>query len=66
MNFGSFKCNGIEYTQHSGLALGSPLSPTAVRLYMEWLVKYHFKEIMGREVIWLHYVDDVLVVVRKR
>ena len=65
MNFGGFKFNGNEYTQHSGLAMGSPLSPVAACLYMEWLEKHHFKDIMGREVIWVRYVDDVLVVVPK-
>ena len=65
MNFGGFKFNGNEYTQHSGLAMGSPLSPVAACLYMEWLEKHHFKEIMGREVIWVRYVDDVLAVVPK-
>ena len=63
MNFGGFIFNSEEYCQHSGLAMGSPLSPVAACLYMEWLEKQHYQEIMGENVIWVRYVDDVLVVV---
>ena len=65
MKFGGFNFNGDEYFQHSGLAMGSPLSPVAACLYMEWLEKHHYQGIMGDDVIWVRYVDDVLVVVPK-
>ena len=65
MNFGGFKFNSEEYFQHSGLAMGSPLSPVAACLFMEWLEKHHYQGIMGRDVIWARYVDDILVVVPK-
>ena len=65
MSFGGFKFYNEEYFQHSGLAMGSPLSPVAACLYMEWLEKHHYQGIMGQEVIWVRYVDDVLVVVPK-
>ena len=52
-----------EYVQHSGLAMGSPLSPVSACLYMEWLEKHRYQNIMGSDVLWLRYVDDVLVVV---
>ena len=63
MNFGGFTFNSDEYFQHSGLAMGSPLSPVAACLYMEWLEKHHYLGIMGSNVIWARYVDDILVVV---
>ena len=65
MKFGGFTFNSDEYSQHSGLAMGSPLSPVAACLFMEWLEKHHYQGIMGRDVIWTRYVDDVLVVVPK-
>ena len=65
MNFGGFTFDSVEYFQHSGLAMGSPLSPVAACLYMEWLEKHHYQGIMGKDVIWARYVDDVLVVVPK-
>ena len=43
--------------------MGSPLSPVAACLYMECLEKDHYQGIMGRDVLWARYVDDVLVVV---
>ena len=45
--------------------MGSPLSPVAACLYMEWLEEHHFQGIMGDGVIWARYVDDVIVVVPK-
>lgn len=52
-----------EYIQHNGLAMGSPLSPVAAGLYMEWLEKHQYENIMGVGTVWMRYVDDVLVVV---
>ena len=43
--------------------MGSPLCPVAACLYMEWLEKHRYQNIMGSDVLWLRYVDDVLVVV---
>ena len=63
MKFGGFIFNTEEYIQHSGLAMGSPLSPVAACLYMEWLEKHRFQDIMGPNVLWMRYVDDVLLVV---
>jgi len=65
MTFGCFSFNGKEYVQHSGLAMGSPLSPVAACLYMEVLEDEQFKQIMGSGSIWMRYVDDVLVVIPK-
>ena len=65
MNFGCFSFNKEEYVQHSGLAMGSPLSPVAACLFMEILEETHFLKIIGSDSIWLRYVDDVLIVVPK-
>lgn len=65
MHFGAFVFNGVEYTQHSGLAMGSPLSPVAACLFMESLESERYKQIMGDSVTWLRYVDDVLIVAPK-
>lgn len=65
MEFGCFCFNGTEYVQHSGLAMGSPLSPIGACLYMEELEQSHFLKIMGADSTWMRYVDDVLVVVPK-
>ena len=62
MKFGGFVFDSDEYTQHSGLAMGSPLSPVAACLYMEWLETHKYQGIMGENVLWVRYVDDVLVV----
>ena len=65
MEFGCFSFHGDEYVQHSGLAMGSPLSPVGACLYMEDLEQSHFMKIIGEDSIWMRYVDDVLVVVPK-
>ena len=62
MRFGGFTFNSQEYIQRSGLAMGSPLSPVAACLYLEWLEKHRFQDIMGADVLWVRYVDDVLLV----
>ena len=65
MKFGGFMFESDEYVQHSGLAMGSPLSPVAACLYMEWLENHRYQSIMGENVLWVRYVDDVLVVAPK-
>ena len=65
MKFGCFSYNGEEYIQNSGLAMGSPLSPVAACLFMEMLEASHFLQIIGKNSIWLRYVDDVLAIVPK-
>ena len=63
MRFNSFKFENEEYSQHSGLAMGSPLSPVAACLYLEKLEQEHYLGIMGPETLWMRYIDDVLVVI---
>ena len=62
LNFGSFTFNDVEYNQHQGLAMGSPLSPVAACFYMEMLENDHFESIMGEGSYWMRYVDDVIVI----
>ena len=66
VQFGAFKFNEAEFQQHTGLAMGSPLSPVLACLYMETLERSHYKTIVGRNNTWLWYVDDVLVLINKR
>ena len=66
VKFGALQFNGEEYQQHSGLAMGSPLSPLLACLYMESLEKRFYMQIVGSHSTWLRYVDDVLLVTNKR
>lgn len=63
INFSPFEFNGEEYNQHSGLAMGSPLSPVAACLAMEMLEQEEYIKIMGRGATWIRYVDDIMIVV---
>ena len=65
MRFNGFTFEGEEYSQHTGLAMGSPLSPVAACLYLEMLEQEHYLNIMGPETLWMRYIDDVLIVVNK-
>ena len=62
LDFQVFSFNGREFSQIHGLAMGSPLSPVAACLYMEMMEKDHFLNIMGPDVVWHRYIDDVLIV----
>lgn len=63
LDFQVFSYNDDEFAQLDGLAMGSPLSPVAACLYMEMLEREHFLDIMGANVTWFRYVDDVFVLV---
>ena len=52
--------NSQEFSQIHGLAMGSLLSPVAACLYMEMMEKDHFLNIMGADVVWHKYIDDML------
>ncbi|XP_069972214.1 uncharacterized protein [Penaeus vannamei] len=64
--FGSFEFRGREYDQIQGRAMGSPLSAALAQLFMETLEADHYRSIVGRNVVWLRYVDDILAVVPTR
>ena len=40
--------------------MGNPLSAVLAPLYMETLEEDHFKTIVGRDVTWLRYCDDII------
>ena len=40
--------------------MGSPLSAVLAPLYMEMLEEDHYKAIIGDDVTWLRYCDDIL------
>ena len=63
VDFGCFEFDGNEYRQRFGLAMGNPLSAVLAPLYMEVLEVDHFNAIVGPEVSWFRYCDDILAFV---
>ena len=63
VRYGVFEFDGVEYEQVEGLAMGSPLSAVLACLFMETLEVDHYMEVVGPRVVWLRYVDDIIVVV---
>ena len=66
LHFNTFSFGKQEYRQHSGLAMGSPLSAVLANLYMETLEADHYRKLVGPHVTWVRYVDDVLAVLPRR
>ena len=64
VNFGAFVFDGQEYTQHRGLAMGSPFSAVMASLY-KMLEKGRYIRIIGRVVNLFRHVDDLLVIMPK-
>ena len=62
-----FSSKGIIYQQVKGAAMGSPLSPIAVVLYMEWLESQAIATapLNCTPKLWKRYVDDILEVIKK-
>ena len=60
-----FSFQGDIYVQNSGAAMGSPLSPIACNIFMEWLEHeaIHTAPINCKPRFW-KYVDDVLEIIR--
>ncbi|XP_069985630.1 uncharacterized protein [Penaeus vannamei] len=42
--------------------MGSPLSAVLAQPFMETLEADHYRSIVGRNVVWLRYVDDILAI----
>lgn len=61
-----FSFQGDIYVQNSGAAMGSPLSPIAFNIFMEWLEHeaIHTAPINCKPRFWKRYVDDVLEIIR--
>nr|XP_027230559.1 uncharacterized protein LOC113822215 [Penaeus vannamei] len=66
VEFGPFVFRGREYEQIQGLAMGSPLSAVLAQLFMETHEADYYRNILGSNVVWLRYVDDILAVVPTR
>ena len=66
MRFGPFSFDGAEYCQVEYLAMGSPLAAVLAQLSMEVLERDYLKALVGPNVIWLRYVDDILAIVPTR
>jgi len=59
-----FQFRGVIYKQKFGVAMGSPVSPIAVNIFMEWLEDQaiHTAPIDCRPRMWKRYVDDIFQV----
>ena len=62
-----FTSKGNIYQQVKGAAMGSPLSPIAVDLYMEWLEDQAIATapLNCTPKLWKRYVDDILEIIKK-
>ncbi|XP_072016570.1 uncharacterized protein [Amphiura filiformis] len=62
-----FTSKGVIYKQKKGMAMGSPLSPIAVDLFMEWIEEEAITTapLNCKPSLWKRYVDDVLEVIKR-
>ena len=61
-----FIFEGVHYLQKHGCAMGSPVSPIVVNLYMEAFEKRALSEFTGTAPrVWLRYVDDIFKLIKK-
>ena len=49
------------YQQDEGLAMGSPLSPAMVNIYMEYFEEMALESISLKPTIWLRYIHDTFI-----
>jgi hypothetical protein len=60
-----FRFNDTIYSQLSGLAMGSPLSPLLAEVYLAAFEQHLFAsndQLIEKVVFWRRYVDDVIVI----
>ena len=60
-----FTSNQKIYQQKKGVAMGSPLSPVAVNIFMEWLEEKAIDTALTecKPKFWKRYVDDILEII---
>lgn len=66
VQFNCFSFNQEEYQQKFGMPMGSPLSTVLACLYMESLEEGQISKITGKNIVWLRYIDDVLILAPRR
>ena len=54
--------HGHFYEQTDGVAIGSPLSPVIVNLFMEDFEKKAIEQATHKHACWFRYVDDTFVI----
>jgi hypothetical protein len=61
-----FSFRGIIYKQKFGAAMGSPVSPLAANIFMEWLEQQAIltAPITCKPRLWKRYVDDILEIIK--
>ena len=62
-----FSFKDVIYVQNAGVAMGSPLSPIACNIFMEWLEEEAIATapITCKPRFWKRYVDDVLEIIKQ-
>ena len=66
VQFNFFKFQDHFFHQRFGMAMGSPLSAVLANLFMEFLEAGPFADIVPVNVVWLRYVDDILLIAPRR
>ena len=66
LNTTYFVFRGKFFKQKHGAAMGGPVSPTTCNLYMELFERTALETAPHRPRVWLRYVDDTFVVIKKR
>ena len=59
-----FQFNGTFFDQIDGVAMGSPLGPGVVDMFMIWFENLYMDIIKAHGVVlWLRFVDDVFILI---